>query len=55
MRTVADAATYIALTRDMLGEAALTPGRFRIGASALLDEIEAVLGGRAPGLSIRGY
>ena len=55
VRTVADAATYIALTRDMLGEAALTPGRFRIGASALLDEIEAVLGGRAPGLSIRGY
>lgn len=55
VRTVADAATYIALTREMLGEAALTPGRFRIGASALLDEIEAVLGGTVPGLSIRGY
>ena len=55
VRTVADAATYIALTRDRLGEDALTPRRFRLGASALLDDIEAVLGGTAPGLSIRGY
>ncbi len=54
VRTLAEAATYIALTHDMLGEAALTPGRFRIGASALLEQIEAALGGTAPGLSIRG-
>jgi deoxyribose-phosphate aldolase len=50
VRTVADAANYIALVADRLGRAALAPGRFRIGASALLDDIEAVLGhGTAPG------
>lgn len=45
IRTVADAAAYIALTRDHLGE--VTPARFRIGASGLLNDIEAVLGGAA--------
>lgn len=43
IRTVADAAVYIALARWHLG--ALTPQRFRIGASGLLNDIEAVLGG----------
>jgi deoxyribose-phosphate aldolase len=43
IRTVADAAAYIALTQDHLGE--VTPARFRIGASGLLDDIDAVLGG----------
>ena len=47
IRTVADAATYLALTADVLGEAALEPRRFRIGASSLLDDIERVLGGQA--------
>jgi deoxyribose-phosphate aldolase len=46
IRTVADAALYIGLVREVLGPAALTPARFRIGASALLDDIEAVLSGR---------
>lgn len=45
VRTVADAALYAGLVRDILGEAALTPRRFRLGASGLLDQIEAVLGG----------
>jgi deoxyribose-phosphate aldolase len=45
VRTVADAAIYIALTREHLGPAALTPARFRIGASGLLGDIEAVLAG----------
>jgi deoxyribose-phosphate aldolase len=45
VRTVVDAAVYIALAADTLG--AVTPQRFRIGASALLDDIEAVLGGGA--------
>jgi deoxyribose-phosphate aldolase len=45
VRTVADAAIYIALTRQHLGAAALTPARFRIGASGLLGDIEAVLAG----------
>jgi deoxyribose-phosphate aldolase len=45
VRTVADAAVYIALTRQHLGAAALTAARFRIGASGLLSDIEAVLAG----------
>ena len=47
IRTVADAAVYIGLTRELLGDAALTPARFRIGASGLLNDIEAVLTGAA--------
>jgi deoxyribose-phosphate aldolase len=46
IRRVADAATYIELARAILGAAALTPQRLRFGASALLADIEAVLGGR---------
>ncbi len=47
IRTVADAALYMALTAELLGAGALTPARFRIGASGLLDDIEAVLAGSA--------
>ena len=47
IRTVADAALYAALVREHLGPAAVQPARFRIGASALLDDIEAVLAGRS--------
>ena len=47
VRTVADAASYIALTATLLGDSALTPARFRIGASSLLSDIVAVLGGDA--------
>jgi deoxyribose-phosphate aldolase len=47
MRRVADALPYLALCRQYLGDAALQPQRFRIGASSLLDDIEAVLGGSA--------
>ena len=47
IRTVADAAVYIALVERFLGAAALTPRRFRFGASGLLYAIEAVLGGQA--------
>jgi deoxyribose-phosphate aldolase len=49
VRTVADAAVYAGLVRERLGDAALVPARFRIGASGLLADIEAVLGGTAPG------
>lgn len=45
IRTVADAAVYMALTAEWLGPDAVTPARFRIGASGLLDDIEAVLSG----------
>jgi deoxyribose-phosphate aldolase len=43
VRTVADAAAYIDLVERKLGTAALSPARLRIGASSLLDDIEAVL------------
>lgn len=43
VRTVADAAIYIELTRQHLGT--VTPRNFRIGASGLLADIEAVLSG----------
>lgn len=47
VRTVADAALYIGLVERILGPQAVTPSRFRIGASSLLADIEAVLGGQA--------
>lgn len=47
IRTVIDARGYMDLVREILGEAALTSRRFRIGASGLLDDIEMVLSGRA--------
>lgn len=46
VRSVADAAVYIDLVAGALGADALAPARFRIGASALLADIEAVLVGR---------
>jgi deoxyribose-phosphate aldolase len=45
IRTVADAARYIDLVDEWLGPHALAATRFRIGASALLGDIERVLGG----------
>jgi len=49
IRTVADAAVYIALVRHHLGEAALGPQRLRFGASGLLGDIERVLSGQGAG------
>lgn len=46
IRTVADAMVYFALVEQLLGASALNPQRFRIGASSLLNDIEAVLGGQ---------
>jgi deoxyribose-phosphate aldolase len=37
---------YLELVASTLGDAALTAQRFRFGASGLLNDIEAVLGGR---------
>jgi deoxyribose-phosphate aldolase len=48
VRTVADAAVYIGLVREVLGAGALTPARFRLGASTLLDDIETLLAGGPP-------
>lgn len=46
VRTVADAAGYIALARDTLGQRVLNPARLRFGASGLLTDIERVLSER---------
>ena len=55
IRTVAEAAAYLALAQELLGAPALTPQRFRIGASSLLNDIEAVLSGAAePGTAPPG-
>jgi deoxyribose-phosphate aldolase len=43
IRTVQEAIVYEALTQQLLGVKALTAKRFRIGASSLLNDIEAVL------------
>lgn len=45
VRTQAEAEAYAAIVCDVLGEPAVTPDRFRIGASSLLD---ALVGGAAP-------
>ena len=55
IRRVADAAVYAALVADRLGADALVPARFRIGASALLDDIEAVLTGQGRADPPAGY
>jgi len=43
IRTVQEAIVYEAIVSHYLGEDALSPSRFRIGASSLLGDIEAVL------------
>ena len=43
IRTLADAGGYLALADEILGVGWATPARFRIGASALLTELRAVL------------
>lgn len=44
IRTVQDAALYMDLWRERMGATAVTPLRFRLGASSVLADIEAVLG-----------
>ena len=47
IRSVNEATVYFGLVEQTLGASALNPRRFRIGASSLLNDIEAVLGGQA--------
>jgi deoxyribose-phosphate aldolase len=47
IRTLPDAAAYLALADDLLGPGWATPRRFRLGASALLAEIVRALDGPA--------
>jgi deoxyribose-phosphate aldolase len=55
LRRVADLPPYLALVERTLGAAALQPGRLRIGASGLLDDIAAVLGGGPAPTTKEGY
>lgn len=56
LRRVADLLPYLELVQRERGTQALQPQHFRIGASSLLDDIEAVLGGRPPGdAPVQGY
>jgi len=57
IRTVQEAMLYEALVQQYLGLDALSPHRFRIGASSLLNDIEAVLGcsEKAPQTGGTGY
>lgn len=47
IRSVTDAQAYLQQAATILGPQALVPQRFRFGASGLLNDIEAVLGGQA--------
>lgn len=47
IRSVADAQPYLALVAQILGPEALASARFRIGASSLLGDIDAILAGHA--------
>jgi deoxyribose-phosphate aldolase len=55
IRTVADAAIYMQLVEQHLGVQAVQPRRFRIGASGLLNDIAAVLDGRASPANAASY
>lgn len=55
IRSVAQAALYIAQARQFLGGDALGPERLRFGASGLLDDILTVLGGGASVQKGSGY
>ena len=43
IRRIEDAATYLQLARERMGEAWIVPAHFRVGASALYDELIALL------------
>ena len=55
IRTVQDARVYLEQVASTLGEAALNSRRFRFGASGLLNDIEAVLGGQAAAPASSAY
>jgi deoxyribose-phosphate aldolase len=55
VRSVADAAGYIAQARTALGDGALNAQRLRFGASGLLTDIEAVLAGSESTASTSAY
>ncbi len=46
IRSVVEAKAYLEMAGEILGQDALTPRRFRFGASGLLNDIESVLAGQ---------
>ncbi len=55
IKTVADAVVYMRLVEKHLGADAVNPRRFRIGASGVLNDITAVLDGRASPTNTASY
>jgi deoxyribose-phosphate aldolase len=55
IRRVADVLPYLTMVQAAWGEGACQPQRLRFGASSLLDDIEAVLGGSAAPPATTGY
>ena len=55
VRTVADAAQYLALADKIMGKGWVSPQTFRFGASGLLGDIKAVLSGGVSPASKGGY
>lgn len=55
VRTVADAAAYLALAGRIMGAGWVSPATFRFGASGLLDALEGALAGRGAVTPSPGY
>jgi deoxyribose-phosphate aldolase len=55
VRTVADAAAYLALADEIMGDGWASPETFRFGASGLLGDILSVLTGAGPSASAAAY
>ena len=51
VRTLEDAAVYLQLARDIMGEGWLTPAHFRFGASGLLAALQAAIAGSSAGMA----
>jgi deoxyribose-phosphate aldolase len=55
IRTLADAGTYLDLADTIMGPEWASPATFRLGASKLLDALEAAIAGTAPAESASDY
>ncbi|QOL24918.1 deoxyribose-phosphate aldolase [Thalassotalea sp. LPB0316] len=55
VRTAQDAKIYLDMAKDILGEAWLTPERFRFGASSLLNNLLVTLGAEADNTNKSSY
>jgi deoxyribose-phosphate aldolase len=55
IRDAATAASYLDLAGKIMGEAWISPDTFRFGASGVLNDLLAVIEGRAPLAPARGY